>query len=505
LYFLDRRQYKRPKSLLKTHEIIPGIETLPSKTLKIESIDVDAAINNVKQLLDEDPNLSPALKSAMEVLILLVLALLNRTTLNSKNSSQPPSSDPNRLKPSRQKSEKSSGAQKGHVGTTLLKVDDPDEVEVIRIDRRTLPKGHYTEVEPETRQVFELLFARQVTEYQAQVLEDTQGNRFVATFPEGVTQAVQYGKQLKAHAVYLSQYQLLPYKRVQEYFTDQLQIPVSEGSIYNFNVQAYTQLADFEKISQQQLAQAAVNHADETGINIKGERHWLHCTSNLEWSHYFPHEKRGVEAMNEAGILAQFKGLLCHDHWRPYFRYDVTHSLCNAHHLRELKRAWEQDHQQWAKKMERLLLEINNAVDEAGGSLSPADADKWRKRYRRLLQRAEEECPPPKRPPGKPKRGRIKRSKARNLLERLRDYEADVLRFMDNPLVPFTNNQGERDLRMTKVQQKISGCFRSHQGALMFCRIRGYLSTCRKQGVSSAKAMTLLFDKKLPDFAQQII
>lgn len=445
--------------------------------MKIESIDIDAAIHTVKQLLDQDVNLSPALKSAMEVLILLVSVLVKRITLNSHNSSKPPSSDPDRLKPPHKKSNKSSGAQKGHAGTTLKKIADPDEIEIIHIDKRTLPKGDYTEAGYESRQVFDIVFSRQVTEYQAQVLEDTQGNRFVAVFPEGVTKAIQYGKQLKAHAVYLSQYQLLPYKRVQEYFSDQLQIPISEGSLYNFNVQAYTLLADFEKQNKKRLIQASLNHVDETGININGKRHWLHCTSNVQWTHYFPHEKRGQEAMNEAGILPEFKGILCHDHWKPYFRFNVTHSLCNAHHLRELTRAWEQDSQQWAKNMCELLQDINHAVENAGGSLGKTESKKHRKKYRRLLRLAEKECPPPERLPGKIKRGRLKRSKARNLLERLIKYETDVLRFMDNPIVPFTNNQGERDIRMTKVQQKISGCFRSIQGAQMFCRIRGYLST----------------------------
>jgi transposase len=470
--------------------------------LKIESIDIDAAIHTVKQLLDQDPNLSPALKSAMEVLILLVSVLVNRITLNSKNSSKPPSSDPDRLKPSRKKSDKSTGAQKGHVGTTLKRIADPDEIEIIKIDKRTLPKGDYIEAGYEARQVFDIVFSRQVTEYQAQVLENAQGKRFVAAFPEGVTKAVQYGDQLKAHAVYLSQYQLLPYNRVQEYFSDQLQIPISEGSLYNFNVQAYTLLADFEKLGKKRLIQASLNHVDETGININGKRHWLHCTSNVQWTHYFPHEKRGLEAMNEAGILPEFKGILCHDHWKPYYRFNVMHSLCNAHHLRELTRAWEQDDQQWANKMGQLLQDINHAVENAGGSLGKADAEKYRKKYRRLLRLAEKECPPPERLQGNIKRGRLKRSKARNLLERLINYEADVLRFMDDPIVPFTNNQGERDIRMTKVQQKISGCFRSMQGAQMFCRIRGYLSTCRKQGISSTEAMALLFNGKLPDFSE---
>ncbi|MCP4272015.1 MAG: IS66 family transposase [Gammaproteobacteria bacterium] len=469
--------------------------------MKVESIEVEKALDHARKLIEQEKDLSSSLRAALEVLLLLVQLLLGRTSLNSKNSSKPPSSDPNRLKPTRQKSGKSSGAQTGHVGKTLEKMDDPDVVEVLSIDRRSLPKGQYHQVGFETRQVFDIDISRIITEYQAQILEDENGHRFVAAFPEGVTKAVQYGNQIKAHAVYLSQFQLLPYKRIQNYFADQLQIPLSEGSLYNFNVQAFAKLTDFEQISKDKLAQAKIAHADETGININAKRQWLHCASNLQWTHYFPHEKRGKEAMDEIGILPRFNGILCHDHWKPYYRYQqLTHALCNAHHLRELIRAWEQDGMIWAREMEQLLRDIRQAVDDAGGVLSTAEAKHYRKRYRTLLKKADSECPAPEPQPGKPKRGRIKRSKARNLLERLKDYEGDVLRFMESPIVPFTNNLGENDIRMTKVQQKISGCFRSVEGAKIFCRVRGYLSTCRKQNVSASLALNLLFEGKLPDF-----
>jgi transposase len=207
--------------------------------------------------------------------------------------------------------------------------------------------------------------------------------------------------------------------------------------------------------------------------------------------------------MDEMGILPFFKGVLCHDHWKPYYHYDCTHALCNAHHLRELERAWEQDHQQWAREMQTLLLDIRTAVEDAGGCLPPDEAKRWRLRYRRLLKKAETECPPPDESQRQGKRGRLKRSKARNLLERLRDFEQDVLRFMEVESVPFTNNQGENDLRMTKVQQKISGCFRSMDGAKIFCRVRSYLSTCRKQGMTATQALTLLFQGKNPNFMKR--
>jgi transposase len=436
----------------------------------------------------------------LEVLVLIVTLMADRLNLNSRNSSKPPSSDPNREKKPRKKGDRKPGGQNGHTGRTLKKVDDPDKVEVLKVDRTKLPKGQYTEVGYETRQVFNIEISRVVTEYQAQILEDKDGNRFTADFPEGVNQPVQYGTTVKAHAVYMSQFQLIPYDRLTDYFSDQLGIPVSAGSFFNFNRQAYDLLETFEALAKQKLIESALAHADETGVNINGDRRWLHCCSNDLWTLLYPHEKRGTEAMDEIGILPSFKGILVHDHWKPYYRYDCTHSLCNAHHLRELTRAWEQDKQAWAKEMHELLETINRKVLDAGGVLSKYMQQKFRQQYRDLIAAAEKECPPPDESRTKGQKGRIKRSKSRNLLERLRDFEDDVLRFMTIPEVPFTNNLGERDIRMTKVQQKISGCFRSMEGAKIFCRLRSYLSTCRKHGISSSDALEILFDGRLPDF-----
>ena len=205
--------------------------------------------------------------------------------------------------------------------------------------------------------------------------------------------------------------------------------------------------------------------------------------------------------MNEKNVLPRFKGVLCHDHWKPYYQYtNCEHALCNAHHLRELERAHEQDNQQWAKHMQELLNTILNDVKQQGGSLPAEQVKHYTERYRNLLRQAEIECPPPDEKKNPKQRGRTKRSKARNLLERLQLYEQDVLRFMSDPIVPFTNNQGENDLRMTKVHQKISGCFRSKDGADIFCRVRSFLSTCRKNRLSASGALTLLFAGKLPDF-----
>lgn len=469
--------------------------------MKLENIDLTKTLENARELLEKEENISPALKSVFEILLVIITIFMNRFGLNSNNSSKSPSSDPNRKRGStKASSDKKPGGQQGHIGKTLKKVENPDEIKFLSIDKRTLPRGHYKDVGYEARQVVDIRINRVVTEYRAQILEDDKGNRYAAAFPKHVTQAIQYGPSFKAHSVYMSQFQLLPYNRIENYFEDQLNVSLSGGSIFNFNKEAYQLLEKFEEIAKRNLIQSEIVHSDETGINVNKLRIWLHSASNAKWTYFFPHKRRGKEATDEIGILPKFKGTLCHDHWHPYYSYDCIHALCNAHHLRELERAVEQDKQHWAAQMKTLLIEINEAVEKAGGMLEKAEAKGYRHQYRKILEEGDKESPSPEGERKKGQRGRIKKSKSRNLLERLIKFEDDVLRFMENALVPFTNNQGENDLRMTKVQQKISGCFRSLEGAYFFCRIRGYLITCRKQGVSATQALDFLFKGELPEF-----
>lgn len=449
--------------------------------------------------------MSSALRTALDVLLVLVQILLNRLSLNSRNSSKPPSSDLCNHKDkdrdqNTNKDKKKPGAQPGRIGATLKKIDDPDEINILEIARDTLPSGEYTPVGYECRQVFDIDISRLVTEYRAEILEDQNGKRFTAPFPVAVTKAVQYGNGVKAQAVYWSQYQLIPYDRVQEQFHDQMQLPISVGSIFAFNQQAYRLLEQFELKLMTKILLSSVLHADETGINIGGKRQWLHCISNTQWTLYYAHAKRGSLAFTEKNVLPQFTGILCHDHWKPYFQLDCLHALCNAHHVRELTYAEEQEHQTWAGAMRELLLDINETVKQHGGALPDYLTHHYTQCYRALLKQAQIECPPPEAMRESGQRGRIKRSKSRNLLERLINFETETLRFMADVRVPFTNNQGENDIRMTKVHQKISGCFRSQEGADIFCRIRSYLSTCRKNNLSASDALNLLFDGKLPEF-----
>jgi transposase len=468
--------------------------------MSIDNINIDELLASVKKALKKDKNISKGLKTSIEMMIIVISLLANRLGLNSNNSSKPPSSDPNRKKEKRV-SGKKRGGQKGHKGNTLKKVKEPDEIEEIKIDRSSLPKDEYKEVGYESRQVFDLDIQVVVTEYRAEIIQNSKGEKFTAEFPEGVTSPVQYGNTVKAHAVYLSQYQLLPYGRLAEYFRDQIGLPINQETIRNFNQKAYKKLENFEGFLKQKLINEKILHADETGINIDSKRQWLHGNSNEQWTYLFPHQKRGTEAMDAMGVLPEYHGILVHDHWKPYYQYEnIIHALCNAHHLRELERVWEQDKQEWGKEMQKLLLEIKEEVDQSNGKLEPDKAEEWKEKYRKLLEEAQKECPPPKEPElkkgEKKKRGRLKRSKARNLLERLMNFENDVLRFMTEKIVPFTNNLGERDIRMTKVQQKISGCFRTLEGAKTFCRIRSYIASAKKNNISASEALISLFEDR---------
>ncbi len=451
------------------------------------SNNLTAVIDEVSALLASDPSISPALRALIKLMIGFIEALA-ASKLNSRNSSKPPSTDPNREKKKRSADGRKRGGQPGRKGTTLALSDKPDEVTTLSIDRATLPKGRtYTALPHERRQVFDIEVHRVISEYQAEVLVDDLGKRYTAAFPPHVKSRVQYGDQLKSHAIYLSQYQLLPYDRLREYFADQLGLPLSAASLIKFNQRVFDQLAPWEESIKEQLRASPLLQADETGLNLDGKRHWLHLCSNDRATLMAVHKKRGGDAIEAMDVLPKYSGVLCHDHWKPYYSTatKATHSLCNAHHLRELTWSEEQGGMAWAKVMSELLYALNDEVDAAGGKLEPERQEAARKRYREILQEGVKHCPPPQdtRKPGQ--KGRLKRSKSRNLLERLQSFEDDVLRFMTREDIPFTNNLAENDIRMTKVQQKISGCFRSQAGAEVFCRVRSYLSTCRKNGISA--------------------
>lgn len=474
-----------------------------SAEVNLNKINIAETLDSAKKLLDSDKKVSPALRAMFELLLTIIALLAGKISMTSRNSSKPPSSNPNLKKKNRANTEgKKPGGQPGRTGVNLQPVENPDNVINLRLDKRTLPRGNYREIGFESRQVIDIEISRIITEYRAQVLEDPQGKKYVAAFPDGVTRPIQYGQSIKSHSVYLSQFQLIPYERVSDYFINEVNIPISVGSLFNFNQEAFDRLEVFDEMAKEKLSSALLINADETGINVNGKRLWLHNASNELWTYFYPHEKRGHEAMEAIGILPKFRGILVHDHWKPYYIYTACqHALCNAHHVRELQWVIDNPGYAWAKALQDLLLKMNNATKETSSNmLDTQAANDFREQYRKIIADGFSEMPEPEKPieGSKKKRGRTKKTKELNLLERLRDYEDDVLRFMNINYVPFTNNRGENDIRMTKVQQKISGCFKSMEGAKIFCRIRSYLLTAQKHGVTPASALKTLFDGKLP-------
>jgi transposase len=423
---------------------------------------------------------------------------------DSHNSHKPPSSDGLKRRPrsQRRRSGKKPGGQLGHPGETLHLVAIPDEVVEHRPAICTTCQAALDEagrvVLYERRQVHDLPPLRLVVREQRalHVRCPACAGVSVGTFPAEAPSRAQYGPQLRALAVYLVEQQLVPYARVRELLTDLLGAHVSVGTLTRWVQQGAETLRPVEKQVKAALARAPVLHSDETGVRRAGKLTWAHLTSTARLTHYAIHPKRGTEATDAIGILPQSRGVSVHDGWKPYRRYtQCRHALCNIHHLRELTFVEEQDHQSWAKELKGLLLAMKAAVEQArsrGDQRLPASTcQAFVTHYEKLLATGLAANPSPPRRPGQ--RGRVKQSPARNLLERLWFGQEEVLAFLDDFTIPFDNNQAEQDLRMLKVQQKIAGSFRADHGSEAFARIRGYLSSMRKQGVGLLAALQSVF------------
>ena len=293
--------------------------------------------------------------------------------------------------------------------------------------------------------------------------------------------------------------QLLPYQRTQEIFEDLFGHKLSQGTLNNTNSSCYELLEETEEKIKESLSKTDIIHLDESGLYVNKKRQWLHVVGTQRLTYYKHHAKRGREAIDSIGILPLYQGRAIHDFWKSYMLYDCQHGLCNVHHLRELKFIAEEQKQLWAKKMIELLLEIKQErekrIENREESLREIEIREYEKKYHQIIEEGIQLEKPQEEVFKKKKRGRKKQSKAKNLLDRFINYEKEVLGYMYDFQVPFDNNQAERDIRMIKLQQKISGCFRSDRGAEYFCRIRGYISTAKKQGVNVLEAIESVFDR----------
>ncbi|MCL4299205.1 MAG: IS66 family transposase [Anaerolineae bacterium] len=454
----------------------------------------------------------------LEVIGLLaarVQELEDQLAKNSGNSGKPPSSDGLKKGPQprslRQRSGKKSGAQAGHAGHRLEMVVQPDQVEVHRVQQCGHCQLALADQPAEgvaQRQVFELPPLRLVvTEHRVEIKGCPHcGTTTQAQFPEGVTQQTQYGPGFKALLAYLNQQQFIPLERVSEFCAEVFQQVVGEGTIVSATEQVARQVEPVnEQVRQHLIETDETVHFDESGLRVAQKLHWVHSASTARVTLYHLDPKRGQVGIDRAGILPHRPGPSMHDDWPAYYGYtEARHAACNSHHLRELLFLAERYPQPWETAMIKLLLEMKEAVATAKAQgltqLPPTSLTAFERRYENLIEQGLRLNPVPEKPPGK--RGKVKQPPPKNLLDRLKTHQRAVLAFMYDFKVPFDNNQAERDIRMVKLKQKISGCFRSQEGAKVFCLIRGYLSTARKNGVGALEALRLALTGSpfVPDF-----
>ena len=432
-----------------------------------------------------------ALQERVKILTARVAELERRLKIDSTTSSKPPSSDGLTKKPRtkslRQKGKRKSGGQKGHPGKTLEMSEKPDKVVTSPVSNCQGCGKDLSTVEPhhvERRQVFDIPQPQiEVTEYRSEHKTCCCGVVTSAPFPEHASAPAQYGPRIRAMCVYFNHQQFIPEGRVAEIFDDIFGLSIASATVASCGSQAADSLTNWLSELYSILASNALKHLDETGYRIAGKTQWLHVISNENATYYRPSAKRGE-------MFEGLAGTVVHDHFRSYYTIlNVLHSLCNAHHLRELRALIEIEKESWAFRMATLLRYANKHRHAV---------DKVHRVYDAIVAAglAFHEAMAPV--STTVKRGRKKRRTGHNLLLRLKLHKDEVLRFMTSGSFPFTNNQAEQDLRMMKVRMKISGSFRSFRGAEIFAAIRSFTSTCRKQGVNIIKAIEGVFLGNLP-------
>ena len=455
--------------------------------------------------LSSDGKVGAESRALIEALLMLMQVLMavfmeKNTRKTSTNSSKPSS-----------QTEKDESAV-SHAGThTKGKAFDPsrsantrtvETVQVSRVSsceecgedlRDVRPRGH------ERRTQIDIVFEKVLSHIDAEIKSCPHcGSETRAPFPETFSGPLQYGAGIKAYALNLLMAQMISLKRVQQTIQTLIGQVISEATILKYVLQLHLALARWEQMAIERLLTQPAMHVDETSIRVEKHNHWIHVCSAGDITLKFVHEKRGLEAMTAIGIIPRYGGVIVHDCWASYLSYEhCGHGLCGAHLLRELTFMLESNGYAWARNMKRLLQQTCARVSKRQRKrLTPREYDALQKRYRNILTRGERELPPiPAKQNGK--RGRVAKSDAHNLWDRLKEHESAVLLFARDSNVPFTNNRAERDLRMSKVKQKVSGCFRKAEFAQAYCRISSYLQTMANQGYNPLVAIQMALSGQL--------
>ena len=455
-------------------------------------------IDGLQQIIDN-------LQQTIDGLNQTIEKLTEKLGMNSRNSSKPPSSDGfNKPSPKslREPSGKKPGGQTGHPGTTLISKAEPDEI-ILHMPSACSGCPHHDICKSrgcvdETRQVIDAVVKVKVTAHQSIVIENCplHGGLRKAEFPDDVNAPVQYGENLQALVVAFNTVGAVSVNRTHEILSSVFNIPLSTGTISNMISRCADGLTGTVKLIGEKMAASPIGNFDETGTRVDGKTMWVHNASNADYTHLSISGKRGKEGMDEGGVLPKFSGIAIHDCWAPYWKYLlIIHALCNAHLLRELIGILENHPEQvWAADFKKLLLDMKAAKEKAIGKgqeqLSDYYLRKFGRLYDEIINQAYEANPlPPETENEEKKRGRKKKGKVRSLIERLDTYKASVCLFIKNFAVPFDNNQGERDLRMVKTKTKVSGCFRSKDGARDYLKIMSYVGTAKKQGINPYEAI----------------
>jgi transposase len=426
--------------------------------------------------------------------------LRRRLGLKSHNSHKPPATDGLSKKPAIPKeSGKKNGGQEGHVGKTLRRVENPDEIVVHHAAQCRHCERKFSEADVATivqkRQVFDIPLPKiEVTEHQVGEISCC-GERYYGEFPATVKSSVQYGAKIKGMSVLLNNEYRLPLEKVEQLLREVYGVSFNQSTMMSANAECYEKLAPLENQIKAEILASETVHFDETGLRIEGQLHWLHVASNNWWTYLFTHSKRGKLALeSEPSLIKDYKNWAVHDGWESYFKFEnCRHILCNAHLLRELENLKESG-SAWGKEMQEYFFKLYEASEKGQKVLT--NRAPWETQYQQICAKGELEEPLPE----SRKKGRPKNSVGRNLLNRLQKYQTGILEYAFRDGIPFTNNQAERDIRCVKIKQKISNSFRSQTGADNYARIQGFVSTLKKQTMNLLTSLVHVFENQVFSF-----